>query len=49
MSDECEVKYCTRDYHLTYYTRRVCLKHWLEYCNKRINLKDKTIYKKEGQ
>jgi len=49
--DICEVEDCERDFQLTYrddndMRRRVCMNHWNQFCDKEIDLKDTTVYKK---
>ena len=50
MSDTCDIKRCKRVPCLYYGKdhKGVCEEHWQMYCNKKIDLKDKTIYKKNS-
>ena len=39
MNDKCRIKECKGKSFLIYYGKKVCEKHWIKYCNGKINLK----------
>jgi len=48
--DACEYGDCTNNYVLTYsdendMKRKVCMIHWNMFCDKKIDLKDTTVYR----